>query len=270
VQAAKPSISLASFVTVAGGRSTRYDCGCGKGSGAAPQGWGRRHPGVPLRHRGGAAGGCTALSGAQYPRIRRGRGWGRVGIALAARHRVPAGRDASTQADPAISSLNDDVPAVLRTHQSQPSFTVSDRHSQPPVAALSGAATIDVGGGVVPAHPGPPKAPTNAIPGGECLTCRRTYLAAVGVVDRHDLGGAEQPLPDRQRADDVIGHDIARVADDVRVTPRANPSTRCGSRRASMRATTATWRAGGSGKRPGEALRVGGVCADQFSRSVHQ
>jgi hypothetical protein len=41
--------------------------------------------------------------------------------------------------------------------------------------------------------------------------------AAVGVVDEDDLLGSEQPLGDRQRADLVVGHDAAGVADDVRV-----------------------------------------------------
>src|SRR5215471_4719415 len=37
--------------------------------------------------------------------------------------------------------------------------------------------------------------------------------AAVGVVDQDDLGGAEQPLADRQRPDHVVGDHAARVAD---------------------------------------------------------
>ena len=41
--------------------------------------------------------------------------------------------------------------------------------------------------------------------------------AAVGVVDEDDLLGPEQALGDRQRADLVVGHDAAGVADDVGV-----------------------------------------------------
>ena len=41
--------------------------------------------------------------------------------------------------------------------------------------------------------------------------------AAVGVVDEDDLLGPEQALRDRQRADLVVGHDAAGVADHVRV-----------------------------------------------------
>jgi hypothetical protein len=37
------------------------------------------------------------------------------------------------------------------------------------------------------------------------------------VVDEDDLGGAEQPLGDGEGSDDVLGHDTAGVADDVRV-----------------------------------------------------
>src|SRR6202035_4830237 len=40
---------------------------------------------------------------------------------------------------------------------------------------------------------------------------------AVGVVDQHDLPGAEQALADRQRPDLVIGDDPAGVADHVRL-----------------------------------------------------
>ena len=40
---------------------------------------------------------------------------------------------------------------------------------------------------------------------------------AVGVVDQHDLAGAEQALGDGERADLVVGDDSAGVADDVRV-----------------------------------------------------
>src|SRR6266568_2462684 len=39
--------------------------------------------------------------------------------------------------------------------------------------------------------------------------------AAVGVVDQHDLPGAEQPLADGQRPDLVVGDDPAGVADHV-------------------------------------------------------
>jgi hypothetical protein len=42
--------------------------------------------------------------------------------------------------------------------------------------------------------------------------------AAVGVVDEDDLARAQQALADEQRADDVIGHHSAGVADDVGVT----------------------------------------------------
>jgi hypothetical protein len=38
---------------------------------------------------------------------------------------------------------------------------------------------------------------------------------AAGVVDQHHLAGAENALGDDQRADDVIGGDAARVADEV-------------------------------------------------------
>ena len=41
--------------------------------------------------------------------------------------------------------------------------------------------------------------------------------AAVGVVDEDDLLGAEQALRDRQRADGVVAHHAARVADHVGV-----------------------------------------------------
>jgi hypothetical protein len=38
---------------------------------------------------------------------------------------------------------------------------------------------------------------------------------AVGVVDEDDLGGVEQPLADRERADLVLGDHATGVADDV-------------------------------------------------------
>jgi hypothetical protein len=41
--------------------------------------------------------------------------------------------------------------------------------------------------------------------------------AAVGVVDEHDLAGAEQPLADDQRANLILGDDSAGIADHVRV-----------------------------------------------------
>src|SRR5215471_16115867 len=41
--------------------------------------------------------------------------------------------------------------------------------------------------------------------------------AAVGVVDQHDLPGAEQPLADRERPDLIVGYDPAGVPDDVRI-----------------------------------------------------
>jgi hypothetical protein len=40
---------------------------------------------------------------------------------------------------------------------------------------------------------------------------------AVGVMDDQHLARAQQPLRDQQRADHVLGHDAARVADDVRL-----------------------------------------------------
>src|SRR5215471_2085486 len=41
--------------------------------------------------------------------------------------------------------------------------------------------------------------------------------AAVSMVDQDDLGGAEQPLADRQRPDHVVGDHAARVADYLRL-----------------------------------------------------
>src|SRR5215472_9159085 len=41
--------------------------------------------------------------------------------------------------------------------------------------------------------------------------------AAVSVVDQDDLGGAEQPLADRQRPDHVVGDHAARIADYLRL-----------------------------------------------------
>ena len=74
--------------------------------------------------------------------------------------------------------------------------------------------------------------------------------AAVGVVDEDDLLGAEQPLTDGQRADLVIGHHAAGVADDVRLTIGQARGARYTSSRASMQATTATCLLGGSGSGP--------------------
>ena len=52
-------------------------------------------------------------------------------------------------------------------------------------------------------------------------SCRKSSVsvsqAAAGVVDEYDAAGAQRPLADGQRADDVVGDHAARVADGVAV-----------------------------------------------------
>jgi len=91
---------------------------------------------------------------------------------------------------------------------------------------------------------------------------------AVGVVDQDDLGGAQQPLTDRQRADLVVCDDAARVADHVRLAllqaedaVDVQPGVHAGHDSDVL--------AGRHGQRTGEGLRVLGVVGEQVVSDRH-
>jgi hypothetical protein len=84
------------------------------------------------------------------------------------------------------------------------------------------------------------------------------------VVDEHDLVGAEQVLRHRQRAEPVVGHEAARVADHVSVAlgqpeqpGRVHPRVHAGEHRHLPRGCCRELRLV-------EVARVGGVVGDEI------
>jgi hypothetical protein len=95
-----------------------------------------------------------------------------------------------------------------------------------------------------------------------------TEHAAVGVVDQDDLGGAEQPLADGQRADLVVGDHATGVADDVCLAlveaehaVDVDPRVHAGDDGDALRRR--------QGERAGEVRGVVGVVGEQVVRDGH-